>query len=38
MFEKYMWHKESGQSEKLFIRERCGCELSLLERIERNVL
>ena len=35
-----MWHKTRRQSEKHnnIIREMCGCELSLLERIERNVL
>ena len=34
-----MWHKESGQSEKLTKkRERCECELSVQERIVRNVL
>ena len=35
MFEKHIWHKER---EKRNIRKKCGCELSLLETVERNVL
>ena len=33
------WHKESGERVRnVIIRKRCGCELSVLERIEKNVL
>ena len=38
MFEKHTWHKENGQSKNSLIRERCGCKLSVLKRVERNML
>ena len=33
-----MWHKASKQSEKHNNKREVRCELSVLERIERNVL
>ena len=37
VFKKHMCHKDSEQNEKRN-NKLCGCELSVLERIERNVL
>ena len=38
MLQKYIGHKEKRKSEKSLVREWCGCDWSILMRMELKVL